>query len=138
MRIEAAPHTVAGEGPPGRRREILAVLDAIIDPCSMNIGRPIGLVGMGIIERLDVVDSAVLVDLLPTFPTCMFRGVFEEEIEKRLAALPWCTDVSISFNAADRTWDESRLSPAARRALGRTTGSVVAAEPAPEIPRRPA
>jgi len=106
---------VAGDGPADRRLEALSRIDEIVDPCSRALGRPIGLVGMGIVERLDVAGAAAAVLLLPTFPTCLFRGVFEEEIRARLAALPWCETVSVAFCPADRLWDESRLAPEARR-----------------------
>jgi metal-sulfur cluster biosynthetic enzyme len=108
---------VAGEGPAARRREVLARLDAIVDPCSKSLGRPAGLVAMGIVERLDVAGGAVAVLLLPTFPTCLFRGYFEEEIKASVAALPWCSTVTTEFCAADRLWDESRMAPEARRGL---------------------
>jgi len=106
---------VAGDGPPARRREVLERLEAIVDPCSRSLGRPAGLVAMGIVERVDVADDAVAVRLLPTFPTCLFRGFFEEEIRAGVAALPWCRGVAVEFCPADRLWDESRMAPAARR-----------------------
>jgi metal-sulfur cluster biosynthetic enzyme len=61
----------------------------------------------------------VAVTVLPTFPDCLFRGVFEAEIEVRVGALPWCRSVSVAFAPADRAWDESRLSHDALRRLGR-------------------
>ena len=115
--MTGAPHgTVAT---PDRRATVLATLDDIVDPCSRGLGRPVGLVGMGMIERLEISDGDVDVVVLPTFPTCLFRGVIEAEIERRLRALPWCRTVSVRFAAADTVWDESRLSDAARKALGR-------------------
>jgi metal-sulfur cluster biosynthetic enzyme len=102
-----------------RRGEVLQALDAIHDPCSVSIGKPIGLVGMGIIDAVAIDGGAVTVTVLPTFPDCLFRGVFEAEIEARLSALPWCRSVSVAFAPADRGWDESRMSPDALRRLGR-------------------
>jgi metal-sulfur cluster biosynthetic enzyme len=110
---------VAGSGPAERRAMVVAELEAIVDPCSRALGKPIGLAGMGMIERLDVSGDAVSVLLLPTFPACIFRGVFEAEIEKRLLALPWCDSVSVAFCPAEQSWDESRMSAAARARLGR-------------------
>ena len=114
---EPMPGSRAGAA--GRRGEVLALLDEIHDPCSVGIGRPIGLVGMGIIEEVAVADNAVRVIVLPTFPDCLFRGVFEAEIERRIGALPWCRSVTVAFAAADRTWDESRMTPDALRRLRR-------------------
>ena len=103
---------VAGDGPVARRREALDRIDAIVDPCSRSLGRPVGLVAMGIVERLDVAGDNVTVLLLPTFPTCLFRGFFEEEIRERVGALPWCRDVAIAFCPADQLWDPSRMAAA--------------------------
>lgn len=83
----SAIREIAGVGPADRREAAIAVLDAIIDPCSMTIGHPIGLAGMGMVERVDVTGGVVSVLLLPTFPACILRGFFEAEIEKRLRAL---------------------------------------------------
>jgi metal-sulfur cluster biosynthetic enzyme len=74
---------------------------------------------MGIIETVAVVGDAVTVTVLPTFPDCLFRGVFEEKIEARLRQLPWCASVTVAFAPADRGWDESRMSADALRRLGR-------------------
>jgi metal-sulfur cluster biosynthetic enzyme len=102
-----------------RRAEVLQALDAIHDPCSVSIGKPIGLVGMGIIDAVAIDGDAVAVTVLPTFPDCLFRGVFEAEIETRLKRLPWCRSVSVTFAPAGQSWDESRMSSDARRRLGR-------------------
>src|SRR5687768_17462286 len=92
----------------GRHDAILKELDGIVDPCSAGLGTPIGLVGMGLIDKVTVSGGKVSVLLLPTFPNCMFRGVLQEEVETRLAALPWCHEVSVAFCPADRAWDKSR------------------------------
>jgi metal-sulfur cluster biosynthetic enzyme len=110
---------VAGFGLACRRQEVLTHIDAIIDPCSGALGKPVGLVGMGMISRLSEDDGRVEVEVLPTFPTCMFRGVIEEQIEARVGALDWCRSVKVHFAAADRVWDESRMAEPARALLGR-------------------
>ena len=102
---------------PARRQEVLGILDQIHDPCSVSLGCPIGLVGMGIIESVAIEEGRVAVTLLPTFPDCLFRGVFEEEIEARLKALQWCRSVAVRFCPAEVAWDESRMSPEALRKL---------------------
>jgi metal-sulfur cluster biosynthetic enzyme len=102
-----------------RRQAVLAALDEIIDPCSRGLGRPVGLVGMGMIDGLEIAGDLARVTILPTFPNCMFRGVLEAEVERRVGALPWCREVVVEFAKPERIWDESRLSAAARRTLGR-------------------
>jgi len=110
---------IRGAGPPDKRSQIIDELDQITDPCSVGIGRPIGLVGMGIVEAVDVEVSQVSVLILPTFPNCLFRGVIEDEIAKRLSRLDWCANVTVGFCPADQSWDESRMSNEALRTLGR-------------------
>ncbi len=105
--------------PADRRDAVLAALDTIIDPCSRGLGRPVGLVGMGMIEHLEIDAGRVSVTILPTFPNCLFRGVIEAEIESRVGELPWCGEVRVRFAGAEAVWDESRLSDGAREALGR-------------------
>jgi metal-sulfur cluster biosynthetic enzyme len=108
-----------GSGSPVRRTAVLKAVDEIIDPCSRAFGRPVGIVNMGMISRLDEDDGRVSVRVLPTFPTCMFRGVLEQEIEVRVGALPWCRGVTVHFADANEVWDEGRLSEQARATLGR-------------------
>jgi metal-sulfur cluster biosynthetic enzyme len=110
---------VPGLGSPDRRAAALSAIDVIIDPCSQALGRPVGLVAMGMIARLDEAANRISVTVLPTFPTCMFRGVLQEAIEVRLKALPWCDSVSVRFADAGLVWDESRLSDTARATLRR-------------------
>src|SRR4051812_26057206 len=88
---------IRGAGPLDQRAQVIAELDRITDPCSVGIGRPIGLVGMGIVEAVDVEGAQVRVLILPTFPNCMFRGVIEDQIAKRLSGLDWCANVAVSF-----------------------------------------
>lgn len=116
------------------RAEVLSELDKIVDPCSAGLGTPIGLVGMGVIDEVAVTGGSVSIRLLPTFPNCMFRGMFEEEIETRLAALPWCREVSVAFCPADRTWDESRMTAEALGALRRKRKPSARPEPSLLLP----
>ena len=101
------------------RAAVMAELDLIVDPCSQTIGHPLGIRQMGMVEQVDVTGGSVAVTLLPTFPACIFLGFFESEVERRLAALPWCEAVTVRFCPACRAWDESRLSPEAHAVLNR-------------------
>jgi metal-sulfur cluster biosynthetic enzyme len=127
---------ISGSGPAELRRSVVAEIEAIADPCSIAAGHPTGLAGMGMVERVDVTGGSVAVLILPTFPTCMFRGVFETEIEQRLRALPWCESVTVAFCPADQAWDESRMSAAVRAKFGRRArGRVPRQAPAGVVDR---
>ena len=49
---------VAGSGLACRRQEALTHIDAIVDPCSRALGKPVGLVGMGMISRFSEIGRA--------------------------------------------------------------------------------
>jgi metal-sulfur cluster biosynthetic enzyme len=117
--IVAALDGVSGAGDRDRRFQALGAIELIVDPCSRAPDRPIGLVGMGMSAALDEREGCVEVEVLPTFPTCMFRGVIEEEIEARIRALPWAKSVAVRFASADQVWDETRMSADARTKLAR-------------------
>ena len=88
--------------------QLLALIETVVDPCSANLGRPTGLVSMGIIDRVDLSASGE-VDLwiMPTIPGCLFLGVIEERIEVALADVNWCS--RIRCHPADGLWDPSRM-----------------------------
>jgi metal-sulfur cluster biosynthetic enzyme len=110
---------IAGSGIESRRLEALCAIDNIVDPCSQALGRPVSLRGMGMIVDLSEDDGRVAVEVLPTFPTCVFRGVLEETIQARVGELCWVRSVAVRFSPADAVWDETRLSEDARAKLGR-------------------
>lgn len=98
--------------------EVRAILNGIHDPCSISAGEPIGLVDMGIIEAIHVEEASVRIRLMPTYPGCLFLGIFEVEAKDRLRALPWCTDVCIEMvSAGEAIWGEERMAPTARARL---------------------
>ena len=96
-----------------RRADVLAALDGIVDPCSVAAGTPAGLAEMGIVDAVAIDGDAVSVRLLPTFAGCLFAGLFAEQAEQRVGALPWCRRVDVEL-AGDRIWTEARMSPALR------------------------
>ena len=110
-----------------RRADALGVLNGIVDPCSAANGSPIGLADMGIIEELEVSGGHVRVRLLPTFPGCLFVGIFHEEATGRLRELDWCESVEVELaSAEDGVWTEARMAPAARDQLDRRRADLQA------------
>jgi metal-sulfur cluster biosynthetic enzyme len=116
MTRHTATLTDAGE----RRREVERLLDEVVDPCSVAAGTPIGLLAMGIVETVDVAEDAVTIRLLPTFPGCLYTGVFAGEVERQLGRLPWLRRVDVRIVTDGSIWDEDRMEPAARRRLERS------------------
>jgi metal-sulfur cluster biosynthetic enzyme len=100
-----------------RQREVERLLDEIVDPCSVAAGTPIGLFGMGIVDAVEIADDVATIRLLPTFPGCLYTGVFAGEVERRLGVLRWLRRVVVQIVADGSVWDEDRMEPEARRRL---------------------
>jgi metal-sulfur cluster biosynthetic enzyme len=103
----------------GRAGEVRQRINEIVDPCSSAMATPIGIDDLGILEEVVVDGDDVRVVLLPTSPHCLYVGLFEEQIEARVGALPWVRSVDVSLTRSMEIWDEGRLSELARRRLGR-------------------
>jgi metal-sulfur cluster biosynthetic enzyme len=100
-----------------RTAEVWRTVNAIVDPCSSAMGAPIGLGDMGIVDSVHVTDGRVLVRLLPTSPGCLYTGIFDAEIQRRLRAFDWCTSVAVELGSGDSIWTEERMSAHARARL---------------------
>lgn len=94
-----------------RHAEVVAALDGIVDPCSVAAGTPAGLAAMGIVEEVTIDGDSVAITLLPTFAGCLFAGLFAQQAEERVGALPWCERVGVRL-VGDRIWTDERMSPA--------------------------
>jgi metal-sulfur cluster biosynthetic enzyme len=98
---------------------VRAAINTIIDPCSVALAEPVGLVDLGLLERVAVSGDAVEVTLIPTSPHCLFLGLFEEQVEERLSKLPWVRSVKVSLDEGETIWDKTRMAPQARERLQR-------------------
>jgi metal-sulfur cluster biosynthetic enzyme len=99
-----------------RHREVLAAINGIVDPCSAAIRVPIGIADLGLVEALELDGGRVEVVLITTSPFCMFVGLFQEEVERRVSAMPWVESVHVRLNG-EPIWEESRMTSAARAEL---------------------
>lgn len=109
------------------------VLNSIIDPCSQVAGVAAGLVEMGLVRSLTVVETAegtaIGLTIGVTEPGCLMGAPFANEARKRLLALPGVASVEV---ALDHTfdWTPGDMSPEyqarleAHRAQRRLIGDV--------------
>ena len=105
------------------RQRVERLLDEVIDPCSAGIGRPAGLVAMGLVKALDLdamADGRVQVRLLLrlTSPCCMMAPHFAVQAEQKLCALPEIAGVQISVSPAI-DWEPAHMDPEYRASLPR-------------------
>lgn len=100
---------------------VRAVLNGIIDPCSIRAGVPAGLGEMGLIHSIETTPRAdgctdVAVLLGVTDPTCLMAAVFLAEAHERLSALQGIGNVDIRLDHGV-IWTPDRFDPAYARRL---------------------
>ena len=90
-------------------RALSEVHDPEIPPCSIT--------DLGIIERIEVTNDAIQVDLLPTFSGCPALDVIREDVEAAVGQLGGDRAVRVRF-VYSKAWTSDRITPEGRRALG--------------------
>lgn len=98
---------------------IQAELRQVVDPCSVQVGRPMDVVSMGLIEKVSYDAGKVDIQLLLTDSTCIFFFKFAAEIEERVSRLDDVESVDVTLNE-DRLWTPERIAkpPAAEAPQG--------------------
>lgn len=102
------------------RQLIEAALDQIIDPCSAGIGKPAGLVTMGLIKAIDLEDNGksvnVRLQLRITSPCCMMGPSFTAQAKDKLLCLPGVASVDVSISP-EIDWTPGHMAPSYRAGL---------------------
>ncbi len=99
--------------------QIAAVLDAVLDPCSVAAGAPLSLMDMGLVRGWEVGDLGDLtVRLRVTSPLCTMAGHFIEDAQQRLSALAQLRSVEVVVDPA-LDWSPDRISPKGQKLLDR-------------------
>lgn len=95
-------------------------LDQVVDPCSVSIGKPVGLVSMGLIKDLALEERAdgihVRIRLRLTSPCCLMAPSFTTQAEARLNALPDIAGIEVSVDPAI-DWTPSMMRESYRASL---------------------
>ncbi len=96
--------------------EIESAINSIPDPCSVAAHSPMGLVEMGLLEKLEIDDGGeVTVRLRLTSPTCLQVGYFSHEITERVGVLEGVTSVVVT-NDLGLDWTPDMIAPEAAAA----------------------
>lgn len=118
MVIRSAPPT---EAAPLTEAAVRAALAAVPDP-ELPV---VSIVDLGMVDRVDVVDGRITVDLLPTFVGCPALELIEAAVTEALVGLGAPVDVAFSRRVP---WTSDRISPAGLDRLG-AAGIAPPAEP---------
>ncbi len=107
---------------------VLACLNTIGDPCSAAHGQGMGIVDMGLIERLAIDPTGqVEIRLRLTSPCCGMVGYFIEEAKTRVGAIAGVAGVAVEADHG-LDWSPTMMSEDAqrrRRVRLRTLGIAV-------------
>jgi ring-1,2-phenylacetyl-CoA epoxidase subunit PaaD len=97
------------------RETVIETLYKINDP-----EMPISIVDLGIVEdvRIEAGTGSVSIDLVPTFVGCPALYVIEEQVRRRVGALPGVDTVAVQFRY-DPPWTVDRISAEGRKTLKR-------------------
>ena len=109
----------------GFQAEVWDVLSRIPDP-----ELPVPITDLGIVERVEVNDSAVHVTLIPTFLGCPALDVVLQRVRERVGALPQVNRVHVEM-VNTPVWSPDRISENGREIL-RSFG-VAVPPPAGEV-----
>lgn len=93
------------------RDAIMDLLREIPDP-----EMPISIVDLGIVERVDIDGSMIIVDVLPTFVGCPALPMIQNDIETKLLSLPDVNEVNVNF-VFDPPWSVDRITETGRASL---------------------
>jgi metal-sulfur cluster biosynthetic enzyme len=101
-------------------KDVRAVLNQIIDPCSRVVGAPVGLADMGLIRQLTLTEGIRVVDVHMVIGVteygCLLAPSFASEARKLLTALPGIGLVDIDLDR-EFDWEPGDMSAAYRQRL---------------------
>ena len=89
--------------------EIHARLDAIPDPCSIAMGKPMSLLEMGLVENVAIAaNGAVTVTLCLTDTACVHFGGMRDYIEQSLQDIAGIGSVCVD-HTTEIVWTDERI-----------------------------
>ncbi|WP_324741720.1 iron-sulfur cluster assembly protein [Tsuneonella sp. CC-YZS046] len=88
---------------------IHARLDAITDPCSIAMGKPMSLLEMGLVENVAIAaDGAVTITLCLTDTACVHFGGMRDYIEQSLRNIAGICSVRVD-HTTEVIWTDERI-----------------------------
>lgn len=74
---------------------VMQLLDTVQDPCSVRMGKPLGLVAMGLVESVAIDGEAIRIRMILTGPGCFFYFQFADQITRTLAPVAEGRDIDV-------------------------------------------
>jgi metal-sulfur cluster biosynthetic enzyme len=92
---------------PALLARIEAALERVVEPCSLAFGKPISIVEMGLIERIEVAGGQARITLCLTDAACVHFAGMQRFIRDELLELPEIATVEV-VQTLDRLWTPDR------------------------------
>jgi metal-sulfur cluster biosynthetic enzyme len=90
---------------------IEARLERVTEPCSLAFGKPISIVEMGLIERIDLAGGHAVITLCLTDAACAHFAGMQRFIRDELLDMPEINAVTVK-QTLDQLWTPDRRRPA--------------------------
>jgi metal-sulfur cluster biosynthetic enzyme len=87
---------------------ITKALEAVVDPCSKAMGRPMDIVTMGLVESISIEDHKVTLTIILTDANCFFFGDIERFVADVLTDLPGVEEVDVQISSTT-LWSPDRV-----------------------------
>ena len=100
--------------------DVYAAIAEVIDPCSDAMGRPLSLVEMNLLRRIEIAGETVVVGISLTEPTCMYTFVIAEQVTNVIQARcgeQLVVKIELESDLPNGLWTEAQLSGVAATRL---------------------
>lgn len=99
-----------------RKSQIQTELGKVLDPCSCMSDHPISILDLGLVERIEVDDGDVTIDLLLTSQLCTYFLDMADEVVERVGALDGVDNVEVHQDTSGQIWTQDRMAAEERTA----------------------
>jgi len=87
---------------------ITKALEAVVDPCSKAMGKPMDIVTMGLVESISIDGHKVTLTVILTDANCFFFGDIEHFVADVLTDLPGVDEVDVQISSTT-LWSPDRV-----------------------------
>jgi ATP-binding protein involved in chromosome partitioning len=98
------------------KSQIKTELGEVLDPCSCMSDHPISILDLGLVERIEVADREVTIDLLLTSQLCTYFLEMADEVVERVEALDGVDNVEVHQDTSGEVWTQDRMAEEERTA----------------------
>lgn len=100
--------------------DVYAAVAEVIDPCSDAMGRPLSLVEMNLLRRIEITGETIVVGIALTEPTCLYTFAIAEQVTNVIQARcgeQLVVKVELESDLPNGLWTEAQLSGVAAARL---------------------